>query len=200
LAGAFEAATLVALCALDPGAVAAAAVLVLTAIAGPALVLAGVLEPDLVVTTMVEAAGVVKPDAGCALCSVTVFAGAEAAFCAAGTLPAPGVPMPGNTVPSCRLPSFGCVAEGVVDVAEAAVCVVAEGCFSGKLIGGNLGGTGIVACAVLDVSGTGTGSGLRWNAPIRGAEAAGTGPLRRAAAVSVPCTRNVIVFPSALSV
>jgi len=30
-----------------------------------------------------------------------------AAFCAFGTVPAPGVPIPGNTVPCCRLPSFG---------------------------------------------------------------------------------------------
>jgi hypothetical protein len=30
-----------------------------------------------------------------------------AAFCAFGTVPAPGVPIPGNTVPGCRLPSFG---------------------------------------------------------------------------------------------
>lgn len=33
--------------------------------------------------------------------------GVPAAFCAAGTVPAPGVPIPGNTVPCCRLPSFG---------------------------------------------------------------------------------------------
>jgi hypothetical protein len=33
--------------------------------------------------------------------------GAPAAFCAFGTVPAPGVPIPGNTVPCCRLPSFG---------------------------------------------------------------------------------------------
>jgi len=31
----------------------------------------------------------------------------SAAFCAFGTVPAPGVPIPGNTVPCCRLPSFG---------------------------------------------------------------------------------------------
>jgi len=84
----------------------------------------------------------------------------------------------------------------VAEVVDAAV--LGAGCFSGKLIGGNLGGTGIGACAV--VSGT-EASGLRWNTPNKGAEAAGAGPLRRAVeAVSGACTRRVIAFPSALRV
>ena len=33
--------------------------------------------------------------------------GVPAAFCAFGTVPAPGVPWPGKTVPCCKLPSFG---------------------------------------------------------------------------------------------
>jgi hypothetical protein len=67
-------------------------------------------------------------------------------------------------------------------------------------MGGNFGGTGIgAAAAVLVVSGAGPGC-LRWNTPIRGAEAAGTGPLRRAADGSLPCTRRVTVLPSALRV
>ena len=73
--------------------------------------------------------------------------GAPAAFCAAGTVPAPGVPIPGNTVPCCRLPSFGRVAGGVEIAAAAGGCVAAAACFSGKLIGGNFGGTGIGAGA-----------------------------------------------------
>src|SRR6266404_1226736 len=63
-----------------------------------------------------------------------------------GTLPAPGVPMPGKTVPCCKLPTFGWVAEGAATAM--AVCGAAGACFSGKLIGGSLGGTGIGACAV----------------------------------------------------
>jgi len=174
-------------------------VLVLTAMPDPAFALLGALDPDLVVTAMVEVAGGVRTDAGSEFWTVTVFAGTDAALCAAGTRPAPGVPIPGNTVPSCRLPSFGRVAGGVEMGEEAGACAVAAGFLSGKLIGGDLGGTGIGAwAAVLDVSGT--GSGLRRKTPISGAEAAGAAPLRRAVAVSGPCTRKVIVLPSALSV
>jgi len=36
-----------------------------------------------------------------------------------GTAPFPGVPMPGNTVPCCRLPVFGCAAEGFSEAALA---------------------------------------------------------------------------------
>lgn len=174
-------------------------VLVLTAMPDPAFALLGALDPDLVVTAMVEVAGGVRTDAGSEFWTLTVFAGTDAALCAAGTRPAPGVPIPGNTVPSCRLPSFGRVAGGVEMGEEAGACAVAAGFLSGKLIGGDLGGTGIGAwAAVLDVSGT--GSGLRRKTPISGAEAAGAAPLRRAVAVSGPCTRKVIVLPSALSV
>lgn len=78
----------------------------------------------LVVTTMVEAAGGVRLLPGCAFCTVTEFAGGAltgAAACAIGTLPEPGVPAPGNTVPCCRLPSFGCAAEGGAEGASAAL-------------------------------------------------------------------------------
>ena len=188
----------VAACAAGLGVFVGVGALVATAIPGPAVVLAGATDPDFVVTAIVEAAGGVRTEAGCELCTVTVLAAAGPAFCAAGTLPAPGVPFPGNTVPSCKLPSFGCVAGGVEMGEEAAACALAAGCLSGKLIGGNLGGVGIGACAVV-VSGTTVASGLRWKTPISGAEAAGAGLFRRAA-VSGPCTRNVIVLPSALSV
>jgi hypothetical protein len=119
--------------------------------------------------------------------------------CAEGTLPAPGAPMPGKTVPCCRLPSFGRAAEGVADT-FAVVCVGATACFSGKSIGGNLGGTGIGACAVLEsVAGA---CGLRRNTPIKGALAAGAGPTCRTttSAFSEGCTRSVMLFPSALRV
>jgi hypothetical protein len=132
------------------------------------------------------------------------FAAAEAALtvvvCAVGTLPAPGVPMPGKTVPCCRLPVFGRAAEGVAD-AFAVVCVGAAACFSGKLIGGNLGGTGIGACAVVVVSVAGA-CGLRRNTPIKGALAAGAGPAWRTttSAFSEGCTRSVMLLPSLLRV
>ena len=159
----------------------------------------------LAVTTIVDAAGGVRLLPTCAFCTVTEFAeaaltGPAVAVCAVGTLPEPGVPMPGNTVPCCRLPVFGCVAEGEPGVGVALAWVLAAGCVSGKLIGGSFGGTGIGADAVvLVVSGMGSDC-LRWNTPMRGAEAAGTGPLRRAAEVSLPCTRRVMVLPSALNV
>ena len=75
----------------------------------------------------------------------------EFPFCIAGTAPVPGVPIPGNTVPCCRLPSLGCVADGVAAGVTAVGAAAADvaGCFSGKLIGGNLGGTGIGAGATL---------------------------------------------------
>ena len=40
------------------------------------------------------------------------LASATALF-VAGTAPFPGVPIPGNTVPCCKLPIFGCAAEGL---------------------------------------------------------------------------------------
>jgi hypothetical protein len=101
-----------------------------------------------------------------------------AAFCAPGTVPAPGVPIPGKTVPCCRLPSFGRAADGAVVAAVAAGCVATAGCFSGKLMGGNLGGTGIEAGAAADSVGA---CGLRRNTSISGALAAGAGPFLRAA-------------------
>ena len=109
--------------------------------------------------------------------------GVATAFCVTGTVPAPGVPIPGKTVPCCRLPSFGRVADGAEVAAVAAGCVATAGCFSGKLMGGNWGGTGIGAGAAADSVGAG---GLRRNTFISGALAAGTGPFLRAAeAVSV---------------
>lgn len=134
--------------------------LVLTVMEEAGALLPGAVEVVFVVTTIVDEAGAVRVVAGCAFCTVTEFCAVEAA-CATGTLPAPGVPIPGNTVPCCKLPTFGCVAGGVVIGAVALVCVEAAGCFSGKLIGGNFGGTGIGAGAALDVSGIVTGSGLR---------------------------------------
>jgi hypothetical protein len=119
--------------------------------------------------------------------------------CTEGTLPAPGVPMPGKTVPCCRLPSFGRAAEGATD-ALVVDCAGAAACFSGKLIGGNLGGTGIGACAVVEsVAGA---CGLRRNMPIKGALAAGAGPTCRTttSAFSEGCTRKVMLLPSALRV
>jgi len=121
-----------------------------------------------------------------------------AGVCACGTVPAPGVPMPGKTVPCCKLPTLGCVGVGDGCVL-AAVCVLDGVCFSGKLIGGSFGGTGMGAG--VDVATDSAACGLRRNTPISGAVAAGTGPLRRfEAAVSVDCTRSVITFPSEFSV
>ena len=79
----------------------------------------------------------------------------------------------------------------------AAVAVLCAGvCFSGKLIGGNLGGTGMGADAVVAVSAAG-GWGLRRNIHTSGAVAAGAGPSRRTttSAFSEGCTRNVMTFP-----
>lgn len=138
-----------------------------------------------------------------ALLAGLTLLGVPAAFCAAGTVPAPGVPIPGNTVPCCKLPSFGWFAEGVEMGAVAEGCVAADwfaaDCFSGKLIGGNSGGTGMGAgAAAVSVVGA---SGLRLNTFINGALAAGTGPfLRAVAVVSGPCTRSVILLPSVFKV
>ena len=119
---------------------------VLTVIDEAGALAAGVAGPFVADTTMPDVAGGVRLVAGCTFCTVTEFAGAVAGTCVLGTLPAPGVPMPGNTVPSCKLPVFGCVAEGVVMGAGGLLCVaIVAGCFSGKLIGGNFGGTGIGA-------------------------------------------------------
>lgn len=151
----------------------------------------GCVEPKL---TVIELGGLA---AGAGEVGVVFTARSEYIFTAgalawaAGTLPDPGAPMPGNTVPCCRLPTLGCAAEGAADADV--VCATAG--FSGKLIGGNLGGTGIGACAV--TGSLAAGCGLRRNTPTRGAEAAGCAPLCFATAVpSAGCTRNVMVLPS----
>jgi hypothetical protein len=143
-------------------------------------------------------------DAGAAVVGIVFTASSEFGFgaidatlpvevCTEGTLPAPGVPIPGKTVPCCKLPTFG-------RVAEALAVACAGACFSGKLIGGNLGGTGIGACAVVEsVAGA---CGLWRNMPIKGALAAGAGPTCRTttSAFSEGCTRSVMLLPSALRV
>jgi len=187
----------------------ACAVEVATLAAVPVLTVAGfltavALDGAVVVTTIVDAGGRVRLPPGCVFCTVTEFAGAaaagiEAAFCAAGTSPPPGVPIPGKTVPCCRLPSFGCAAEGADEGGGALARVGVAGFVSGKLIGGNFGGTGIGGGAAVVVT-SGRAGALRRNTPISGAEAAGTGPLRCAPDVSLPCTRRVMVLPSRLSV
>jgi hypothetical protein len=82
---------------------------------------AGLLVPAGAMLTATDAGALLFVEAAGLLAAVvcTVSAGDEglvlgftlpwvpAAFCAFGTVPAPGVPIPGNTVPCCRLPSFG---------------------------------------------------------------------------------------------
>jgi len=121
--------------------------------------------------------------------------GFVAAVWACGTVPEPGVPTPGNTVPCCRLPNFGCAEDGAAEAATGG-CVLA-GAFPGKLIGGSLGGTGMGAGADATVS-AGGACGLRRNTPTSGADAAGTGPSRRARVSSTACTRRTTRFPSEL--
>lgn len=53
-------------------------------------------------------------------------------------------------------------------------CEAGVACFSGKLMGGSFGGTGMGAAVVAES--TGGGSGFRRNTPMSGAEAAGAGP------------------------